>query len=90
MIRRAIEESQKFEQAKKQELDQEEEMIRQAIELSKLEEEVRQKKIEVQEVEQQKQLRAAELASIKVAAPTLNNAEHFPKVEKVAEVDTIE
>ena len=76
MIRRAIEESQKFEQAKKQELDQEEEMIRQAIELSKLEEEVRQKKIEVQEVEQQKQLRAAELASI--------------KVEKVAQVDTIE
>ena len=41
MIRRAIEESQKLEQAKKQELDQEEEMIRQAIELSKLEEEVR-------------------------------------------------
>jgi len=65
-------------------------MIRQAIELSKLEEEVRQKKIEVYEVEQQKQLRAAELASIKVAAPTLNNAEHLPKVEKVAEVDTIE
>lgn len=70
MIRRAIEESQQLEDTKKSELDQEEEMIRQAIELSKLEEEVRIKKVETLEKEQ---LKTAELASIAVAAK-LNNA----------------
>lgn len=59
-----------MENAKKSELDQEEEMIRQAIELSKLEEEVRIKKVETLEKEQ---LKTAELASIAVAAK-LNNA----------------
>jgi len=54
-----------LENAKKSELDQEEEMIRQAIELSKLEEEVRIKKVETLEKEQ---LKTAELASIAVAA----------------------
>ena len=59
-------------------------MIRQAIELSNLEEEVRQKKIEVQEVEQQKQLRTAELASIEVVTK-LNKPEKEQKVEVIAQ-----
>ena len=59
-------------------------MIRQAIELSNLEEEVRQKKIEVQEVEQQKQLRTAELASIEVVTK-LNKPEKVQKVEVIAQ-----
>ena len=77
MIRRAIEESQKLEDTKKMELDQEEDMIRQAIELSKLEEEVRLKKVETLEKEQ---LKTAELASIAVAAKVNNLANKFPSV----------
>ena len=77
MIRRAIEESQKLEDTKKMELDQEEDMIRQAIELSKLEEEVRLKKVETLEKEQ---LKTAELASIAVAAKVNNLANKSPSV----------